>query len=220
MDRERSLYGTKFEVQLRNELTQKAIARECADWIRKKARLRSNPTGGNISGFMNVVSAEAVTHMPLHGFTTSDTGCERGNNIINPVNKLYAPLSNEYVRMSDQIWNDKSLMRDRNREQVIDGITAAYNENAPEFIYFVAIYNLFNEFLEDISEDVLPNEATGFKETKHLEQAMTSRGTPHSHYQQTRKVQRMYPRRQRGLGKTFTALSVIKVLRTFAIARY
>ena len=66
LDRERSLYGTKFEVQLRNELTQKAIARECADWIRKKARFRSNLTGGNISGFMNVVSAEAVTYMPLH----------------------------------------------------------------------------------------------------------------------------------------------------------
>ena len=39
--RERSLYGTEFEVKLRNELTQKAIARECAEWIRKKARFHS-----------------------------------------------------------------------------------------------------------------------------------------------------------------------------------
>lgn len=30
LNRERSLYGTEFEVKLRNELTQKAIARECA----------------------------------------------------------------------------------------------------------------------------------------------------------------------------------------------
>lgn len=90
---------------------------------------------------MNVVSAEAVTYMP-HGFTTSDISCERGNNIINPVNKLYAPLSNEYVRMFDQIWNDKSLMRDVT-EQVIDGITARYNENAPEFIRASWRYTIF-----------------------------------------------------------------------------
>ena len=69
------------------------------------------------------------------------------------------------TRIFDQIWNDKSLMQDVT-EQVIDSITVAYNENAPEFIYFVAIYNIFNEFLEDISEDMLPNEATGFKESK------------------------------------------------------
>ena len=35
--REKSLYGTEFEIKLRNELTQKAIAKECADWIRAKA---------------------------------------------------------------------------------------------------------------------------------------------------------------------------------------
>ena len=210
LDRERSLYGTKFEVQLRNELTQKAIARECADWIRKKARFRSNLTGGNISGFMNVVSAEAVTYMPLHGFTTSDIGCERGNNIINPVNKLYAPLSNEYVRMFDQIWNDKSLMRDVT-EQVIDGITAAYNENTPEFIYFVAIYNLFNEFLEDISEDVLPNEATGFKETKIWNKLYDfQRDATLAIINKLEKFNGCILADSVGLGKTFTALSVIK----------
>ena len=49
LERERSLYGTEFEVRLRNELTQKAIARECADWIRAKVHFRSNLTGGNIS---------------------------------------------------------------------------------------------------------------------------------------------------------------------------
>ena len=210
LDRERSLYGTEFEVKLRNELTQKAIARECADWIRKKVKFRSNLTGGNISGFMNVIGDEPKTYMPLHSFTTADIGCERGNNIINPVNKMFAPLSDEYVRMFGQIWNDKSLMQDVT-EQVIDGITAAYNENAPEFIYFVAIYNIFNEFLEDISEDVLPNEATGFKESKIWNMLYAfQKDAVLAIINKLESYNGCILADSVGLGKTFTALAVVK----------
>ena len=210
LSRERSLYGTEFEVKLRNELTQKAIARECADWIRKRVQFLSNLTGGNISGFMNVVGEETITYMPLHGFTTADIGCERGNNIINPVNKLFAPLSGEYIRMFDQIWNDKNLLEDVT-EQVIDGITAAYNENAPEFVYFVALYNIFNEFLEDISEDVLPNEATGFKESKIWNKLYDfQRDASLAIINKLEKFNGCILADSVGLGKTFTALAVIK----------
>ena len=210
LDRERSIYGTEFEVKLRNELTQKAIARECAEWIRKKVRFRSNLTGGNISGFMNVVGTEATTYTPLHGFTTADIGCERGNNIINPVNKMFTPLSGEYVRIFDQIWNDKNLLEDVT-EQVVDGITAAYNENSPEFVYFVALYNIFNEFLEDISEDVLPNEATGFKETKIWNKLYDfQKDATLAIINKLEKFNGCILADSVGLGKTFTALSVIK----------
>lgn len=41
LTRERNLYGSEFEVKLRNELTQRAIAKECADWIRQKVQFRS-----------------------------------------------------------------------------------------------------------------------------------------------------------------------------------
>ena len=54
LSREKSLYGTEFEVKLRNELTQKAIAKECADWIRKKAVFKSNVTNENMGGFLNI----------------------------------------------------------------------------------------------------------------------------------------------------------------------
>lgn len=210
LDRERSLYGTEFEVKLRNELTQKAIARECAEWIRKKVTFRSNLTGGNISGLLNVAGKENITYMPLNGFTTSDIGCERGNNITNPTNKLFAPLSDEYVRMFDQIWNDKELMCDVT-EQVIEGITAAYNENAPEFIYFVAMYNIFREFLADTSEDVLPNEATGFKETKIWNKLYDfQKDAALAIINKLETFNGCILADSVGLGKTFTALSVIK----------
>jgi hypothetical protein len=211
LNRERSLYGTEFEVKLRNELTQKAVARECAEWIRKKVRFRSNVTGGAMSGFLSVVKPnEAIAYSPLNSFTTSDLGCERGNNIMNLVNRIDAPLAGEYVKMFEQIWNDKNLLQDVT-EQVIDGITAAYNENSPEFIYFVAIYNIFNEFLEDISEDVLPNEATGFKETKIWSKLYSfQKDAALAIINKLEKYNGCILADSVGLGKTFTALAVIK----------
>ena len=44
MTREKNLYGSEFEIRLRNELTQKAIAKECAEWIKRKAKFKSNTT--------------------------------------------------------------------------------------------------------------------------------------------------------------------------------
>lgn len=163
ISRERSLYGTEFEIKLRNELTQKAIARECADWIRRKVRFRSNTSRQQMMGFINV---DESTYMPVNGFTTVDLGCERGNNAYYVVNRTEAAENGQtFLRLFDEIWNDPNRVQDVT-ELVVDSISTAYRENAPEFIYFFTLYNIFSTFLEDISEDNLPNEATGFKDSQ------------------------------------------------------
>src|ERR1017187_1731242 len=70
IERERSLYGSEFEVRLRNELTQKAIAKECAEWMRNKAVFRSNRGTAPMQQFAIVSTAEKeAAYLPLHGFT-------------------------------------------------------------------------------------------------------------------------------------------------------
>lgn len=166
LNRESSLYGTEFELKLRNEMTQKAIAKECAEWIKRKATFKSNTTGENMGGFVTVANKQQqVAYMPMNGFTTVDIGCERGNNSYNMVNRFEAPFSASYMQLFETLWNDHDKMQDVT-DVVIENITTAYNENSPEFIYFMTLYHVFSEFLDDISEDELPNEATGFKQSK------------------------------------------------------
>lgn len=207
LNRERSLYGTEFEVKLRNELTQKAIAKECAEWIRKKVVFKSNVSSDNMMGFIN---ADDKSYMPINGFTTVDLGCERGNNAYNVVQKTESPMSDLYIKLFNDLWNDKTKMQEVT-DEVIENITAAYNENSPDFIYFVTLYNIFNEFLEDISEDVLPNEATGFKESKIWSMLYNfQKDAALAIINKLEKYNGCILADSVGLGKTFTALAVIK----------
>ena len=211
LSRENSLYGTEFEIKLRNEMTQKAIAKECADWIRKKATFKSNVTGENMGGFMTVDSpVEQTAYMPINGFTTVDIGCERGNNSYNMVNSMEAPFSTQYMQLFETLWNDKEKIQDVT-ETIISNISTAYNENSPEFIYFMTLYNVFSEFLDDISEDVLPNDATGFKQSKIWNMLYDFQGDAVlAIINKLEKYNGCILADSVGLGKTFTALAVIK----------
>lgn len=211
LNRETSLYGTEFELKLRNEMTQKAIAKECADWIRQKATFKSNTTGENMGGFATTVDNEKqVAYMPMNGFTTVDIGCERGNNSYNMVNRFEAPVAESYIQLFETVWNDKEKLQDVT-DVVIENITTAYNENSPEFIYYMTLYNVFSEFLDDISEDDLPNEATGFKQSKVWNMLYDfQRDAVLAIINKLERYNGCILADSVGLGKTFTALAVVK----------
>lgn len=211
LNRENSLYGTEFEIKLRNEMTQKAIAKECAYWIKRKATFKSNTTGENMGGFITVSEKEKqFAYMPINGFTTVDIGCERGNNSYNMINRLEAPVSSSYIQLFDTLWNDNERLQDVT-DAVIENITTAYNENSPEFIYFITLYHVFSEFLDDISEDELPNEATGFKQSKVWNMLYDfQRDAVLAIINKLEKYNGCILADSVGLGKTFTALAVIK----------
>lgn len=211
LNREKSLYGTEFEVRLRNELKQKAVAKECADWIRQKASFRSNTTQEGMNNFLVVENSyETYTYSPMNSFTSVDIGCERGNNISNMVIRVENPASMEYMSLFDSVWDDKEKLTDVTSD-VIDMIEAVYQENSPELIYFMTLYNIFSEFLEDISEDVLPNEATGFKDSAIWNKLYNfQKDAALGIINKLEQYNGCILADSVGLGKTFTALAVIK----------
>lgn len=212
LDRERSLYGSEFEIQLRNKLTQRAVAKECADWIRRKAKFKSNRTKAPMQQFACVQAGDTDTaYTPLHGFTAVDLGYQQGNAVSNLVNKMdEAPFAATYLSLFDQIWNDPEKLEDVTA-QICEHIASVYQENSPESIYFLMLYNIFNEFLDDIDEDVLPNDRTGYQDTliwnklfNYQKDAATGIINKLESYNGCILADSV------GLGKTFTALAVIK----------
>ncbi|WP_395986007.1 helicase-related protein [Actinomadura sp. 9N407] len=206
---ESTLSGSEFEIRLRNKLTQRAIARECADWVLQKATFRSNATGNPMQQFAVIDDTTAYTQ--IQGFTTADLGYERGNAVSSFVNRLDdAPMTSQYMKLFDQIWANPEQLNDVT-QAVHDHIASVYAENSPARIYFLILYNLFAEFLDDISEDVLPNDRTGYQETMVWQSLYNfQRDAATGIINKLETYNGCVLADSVGLGKTFTALAVIK----------
>jgi hypothetical protein len=213
LERERSLYGTEFEIQLRNKLTQRAVARECADWIRSKVTFRSNATKSPMQQMACVEGAggEPSVYFPLQGFTAVDLGYQKGEALSNFVTKFSGEsMTRQFLGTFEQIWQDQEKLEDVT-DQVIEHISNVYSENSPERIYFVMLYNIFSEFLEDINEDVLPNDRTGYENTVVWKKLFNfQRDAAVGIINKLETYNGCILADSVGLGKTFTALAVIK----------
>ena len=211
-ERERSFYGTDFEIQLKNKLTQRAIAKECADWIRRKAVFRSNRGKAPMQQFACVQGKESdAVYMPLHGFTAVDLGYQQGDAVSNMVNKMDEPtITPTYLSLFDQIWNDAEKLEDVTI-RLCDHIASVYQENSPERIYFLMLFNIFNEFLEDLNEDVLPNDRTGYQDSLIWQKLFNfQKDAATGIINKLETYSGCILADSVGLGKTFTALAVVK----------
>ena len=212
LHRERNLYGSDFEIRLRNQLSQRAIARECADWIRRKAHFKSNVSQGVLNGFLHLCdgAGEQSVFFPFNEFTTTELGCESGNNLCPGVCCMFSPAAEQYLQNFNELWRDSEKFQEVT-ETIIAHIESVYRENAPEYIYFVTLYHLFREFLEDLSEDDLPNEATGFKQSVIWNKLYNfQKDAALAIINKLEKYNGCILADSVGLGKTFTALAVIK----------
>lgn len=211
-ERERTFYGSEFEIQLKNKLTQRAIAKECAEWMRRKAKFSSNRGKAPMQQFACVDNGgDNVVYLPLHGFTAVDLGYQKGDAVSNLMNRLdETPVTATYLSLFEQISNDPDKLGDVT-SNLCDHIASVYQENSPERVYFLILYNIFNEFLENLSEDVLPNDLTGYKDSviwnklyNFQKDAATGIINKLETYNGCILADSV------GLGKTFSALAVVK----------
>ena len=161
---ESGLCGTEFEIRLKNQMTQKAIARECAAWLKEKVRIKTLKEPVATQSMINIETGDDHMHYtPVGGFTTADLGFERSNSNLTGIIKTDDTAQSKFfIGEFDRLWNNSDKLEDIT-DAVVDYISSCYKENSPEFIYFIILYNIFKDFLRDLNEDHMPNEATGFK---------------------------------------------------------
>lgn len=148
-----TLSGTEFEINLKNELKSGFIARECHKWIEEKARFKTKKEDVYIDNFLVLENEnKSSLYSGMDEFSSAGFGFEKDNSIMKIIVKMddYENVK-EFLKKFDEMWNNEKLFQDITTE-VMNYISELYKENSPEFIYYIILYNIFDEFLEDINE--------------------------------------------------------------------
>lgn len=211
---EADLCGGEFELRLMNQLNQRAIAKECAKWVANKVRFKTNKQSKQpLSGLIHIENKKHVetAYAGVNGFTTADLGLTPKTGFPTLIHKVTdTQNSSAYLNWFNQIWNNETDLVD-----VTDNVQSyfenAFKENSPEFIYFITLHNIFNEFLDDLSLDNLPNEQVGFKNSTVWNKLYNfQKDAVIGAINKLERYKGCILADSVGLGKTFSALGVIK----------
>ena len=211
--KESELCGGEFELRLKNQLNQRAIARECSKWVKEKVTFKSNKHNNQpLNGMIYVQNPQnhEAAYSNVISFTTADLGVTQKKGFPTLIQKSYYPNSKAYLEWFNQIWENEEDLQDVT-QKVQEYFESAYKENSPEFIYFITLYNIFNEFLDDLSLDNLPNDNIGFKDSFVWSKLYNfQKDAVIGGINKLEKYKGCILADSVGLGKTFTALGIIK----------
>ena len=211
--KEADLCGGEFELRLKNQLNQRAIARECSKWVKEKVVFKSNKQlGSHLPGMIHLENTnnDSIAYSNVSSFTTSDLGTTHKKGFPTLIQRTAYPDSQAYLDWFNQIWENEEDLKEVS-QKVQEYFETAYKENSPEFIYFITLYNIFNDFLQELSLDTLPNDQVGFKETLVWNKLYNfQKDAVIGGINKLEKYKGCILADSVGLGKTFTALGIIK----------
>lgn len=209
---EKKISGNEFEIKLRNEMKQAAIAKECAEWLEKKAEIKSlkhsNPAQLRLVYIEN--EDENVSINGTVDFTSDGLGITLSNRFDNNTCLYGKEYTIGFLQAFNDLWENDNAVQDV-KEKVLEQMRILYKENTPEFIYFVTLYNIFHDYLDELTEDNIVKSRTGFKETQIWNKLYKfQKDAVMGAIDKIEKYNGCIIADSVGLGKTFTALAVIK----------
>ena len=164
---EPQLNGDKFELRLRNQLNQAKVAAECAKWIEKQALVKTTVRSGLIPQTLFHVSNESDESIAIQGssqFTSTGLGYTESDSF--DMNMCVKDLENTkgLLQWFDSLWTNETMVADA-KELLLQQLNYLAEEKPAQFIYFVTLYNLFKDYLEEFDEEKIIKSKTGFKNT-------------------------------------------------------
>lgn len=209
---EKKISGNEFEIKLRNEMKQAAIAKECAQWLEKKAEIKSlrqaNPAQPRLVYIEN--PEDSVSINGTVDFTSDGLGITPSNRLDSNMCLYGKDYTISFLQAFNELWEDDTAVQDV-KDKVLEQMKVLYKENTPEFIYFVTLYNIFNNYLDELTEDNIVKSRTGFKETLVWNKLYKfQKDGVMGAIDKIEKYNGCIIADSVGLGKTFTALAVMK----------
>lgn len=209
---EKKLLGNEFEIKLRNEMRQASIAKECAKWFSEKAEIKSlkqhNPAQPRLVYIEN--GDENISINGTVDFTSDGLGITTSNRLDSNMCLYGKEYTLAFLQSFNELWNDEDAVEDV-KQKVLDQMQILYKENTPEFIYFATLYNIFSNYLDELTEDNIVKSKTGFKETLIWNKLYKfQKDGVMGAIDKIEKYNGCIIADSVGLGKTFTALAVIK----------
>ena len=193
-------------------MRQAAIAKECARWLEEKVEIKSLKVP-NAAQPRLIYIENPDDHLSINGtvdFTTDGLGITSSNRIDNNICIYGKESTEQFLKRFNDLWNDDSLVEDVKNE-VLEQMMVVYKENTPEFIYLVTLYNVFSNYLEELTEENIVKSRTGFKDTRIWNKLYKfQKDAVIGAIDKIEKYNGCIIADSVGLGKTFTALAIIK----------
>jgi superfamily II DNA or RNA helicase len=163
-----TLIGTPAEVRLTNQLNQRLIARECIKWLDEKMNVRASRQPHHTSqNLIHLAAIDGEQQFAVHGsatLTPSGLGEVRADSLQMNTGISDVETTNQLLSWFDSIWADESATKDISKE-LLKTLNFIASDQPANFVYFLTLYNIFKDFIEDIDEENIIRSKTGFKDT-------------------------------------------------------
>ncbi len=203
------LIGDSFEQRFKNQLNQKSIARECARWIEKKVSVKATSMANQNLFHVTKPGKDSVAIQGSSQLTSTGLGYSKSDQFDMNMCLTDSGSTQGMLEWFDAIWESPAAAEAK--DFLLSQLNKLTQDQSPEFIYFLTLYHLFKDFLEELDEDSIIKSKTGFKDTtvwnklyKFQKDGVLGAIDKLERYNGCIIADSV------GLGKTFSALAVIK----------